>query len=101
MSCVVVADGGLDLVLLWLWYRPATTALIRPLAWEPPICHECSPKKPKAEKERIFSNNNTICMICIRPLISGSSVPKITSEKDLVALASYQKEFLIKWITPD
>ena len=27
---------GLDLKLLWLWCRPAATALIRPLAWEPP-----------------------------------------------------------------
>ena len=26
----------LDLALLWLWYRPAATAPIRPLAWEPP-----------------------------------------------------------------
>ena len=25
-----------DLVLLWLWCRTASTALIRPLAWEPP-----------------------------------------------------------------
>ena len=25
-----------DLALLWLWYRPAATALIQPLAWEPP-----------------------------------------------------------------
>ena len=25
-----------DLALPWLWYRPAATALIRPLAWEPP-----------------------------------------------------------------
>ena len=27
---------GLDPVLLWLWHRPAATALIRPLAWEAP-----------------------------------------------------------------
>ena len=27
---------GLDLVLWWLWCRPAATALIGPLAWEPP-----------------------------------------------------------------
>ena len=26
----------LDLVLLWLWCGPAATALIKPLAWEPP-----------------------------------------------------------------
>ena len=25
-----------DLALLWLWYRLAAVALIRPLAWEPP-----------------------------------------------------------------
>ena len=25
-----------DLVLLWLWCRPAATAPVRPLAWEPP-----------------------------------------------------------------
>ena len=27
---------GTDPALLWLWHRPAATALIRPLAWEPP-----------------------------------------------------------------
>ena len=27
---------GLDLVLLWLWLRPAAAALIQPLTWEPP-----------------------------------------------------------------
>ena len=25
-----------DPALLWLWCRPAATALIRPLAWKPP-----------------------------------------------------------------
>ena len=28
--------AGLGLALLWLWCRPAATAPIRPLAWEPP-----------------------------------------------------------------
>ena len=36
MSCGVGQRCGSDLVLLWLWHRPATTAPIRPLAWEPP-----------------------------------------------------------------
>ena len=35
-SCGVGHRYGLDLVLLWLWGRPATTALIPPLAWELP-----------------------------------------------------------------
>ena len=26
----------MDLGLLWLWCKPAVTALIQPLAWEPP-----------------------------------------------------------------
>ena len=29
-------EGVKDPVLLWLWCRPAATAPIRPLAWEPP-----------------------------------------------------------------
>ena len=38
--------------LLWLWCRPAAAAPIRPLAWEPPLCPGCSPKKQK--KKGIF-----------------------------------------------
>ena len=36
VSCGVDRRCGLDLALLWPWCRPAATALIRPLAWEPP-----------------------------------------------------------------
>ena len=36
MSCGVGHRLGLDPALLWLWCRPAATALMRPLAWEPP-----------------------------------------------------------------
>ena len=36
MSCGVGCRGGSDLVLLWLWCRPAAAALIQPLAWELP-----------------------------------------------------------------
>ena len=36
MSCGVGCRHGSDLTLLWLWYRLAATAPIRPLAWEPP-----------------------------------------------------------------
>ena len=34
MSCGVRHRHGLDLALLWLWYRPAATALIQSVAWE-------------------------------------------------------------------
>ena len=36
MSCGVGRICGSDPMLLWLWCRPAATALIGPLAWEPP-----------------------------------------------------------------
>ena len=36
MSCGVGGRCGSDPVLLWLWCRPAVTALIQPLAWELP-----------------------------------------------------------------
>ena len=36
MRCGVDRIHGSDLALLWLWHRPAATAPIRPLAWEPP-----------------------------------------------------------------
>ena len=41
---------GLDPVLLWLWRRPATTALIGPLAWEPPYAAEAALEKGKMTK---------------------------------------------------
>jgi len=34
MNCGVGCRCGSDLALLWLWCRPAATALIPPLAWE-------------------------------------------------------------------
>ena len=36
MSCGIGRRWVLDLALLWMWYRPATAALIGPLAWELP-----------------------------------------------------------------
>ena len=36
MSCGIGRRHGLGPTLLWLQHRPAATALIKPLAWEPP-----------------------------------------------------------------
>ena len=36
MSCGVGCRHGSDPTLLWLWCRLVATALIGPLAWEPP-----------------------------------------------------------------
>ena len=42
---------GLDPLLLWLWCRPASIPLIRPLAWELPYAVGIALKK-KSEKEK-------------------------------------------------
>ena len=43
-----------DLALLWLWCRHATTAPIRPLAWEPPYATGVALKRPKKKKNLFF-----------------------------------------------
>ena len=45
MSCNVGRRHRWDLALLCLWHRPAATALIQPLAWEPPCAMGGAPKR--------------------------------------------------------
>ena len=52
MSCVVGHTCGSDPMLLWLWRRPATTALIIPLAWEPPYAMGEALKRQKIRRRR-------------------------------------------------
>ena len=42
-----------DPELLWLRHRPAATAPIRPLAWEPPYATGAAQEKAKRQKKRI------------------------------------------------
>ena len=59
MSCGVGHRLGLDLVLLWLWCRPAATALIRPLAWEPPYAEGAGLGKAKKKEDKKQTNKQT------------------------------------------
>ena len=47
MSCGVGRRHALDLALLWLWCRPAATALIRLLDWESPYAKDAALEKTK------------------------------------------------------
>ena len=47
VSCGVGHRLSLCPALLWLWHRPAATAPIRPLAWEPPYAVDAAPEKEK------------------------------------------------------
>ena len=52
MSCGVGCRRGSDVALLWLWQRLAATALLRPLAWEPPYAVGEALKRAKDKKEK-------------------------------------------------
>ena len=67
MSCGVGHGCGSDPALLWLWCRLVATALIQPLAWEPPyatgVAQEIATtttkdkrqkKKKKKKKKKIY-----------------------------------------------
>ena len=43
---------GSDLMVLWLWCRPAAVAPIGPLAWEPPYAVGAALKKEKEEEKK-------------------------------------------------
>ena len=45
--------------MLWLWCRPAATALIRPLAWEPPYAAGAAVEKTKKKKKKKKKKNLT------------------------------------------
>jgi len=52
MSRGVGRRHGSDPALLWLWQRPAATAPIRPLAWEPPYAMGAALEKAKSQKNK-------------------------------------------------
>ena len=51
MSCGVGRRCGSDpaLLWLWLWHRPAATATVQPLAWEPPYAMRVALKRQKTK----------------------------------------------------
>ena len=51
MSHGVGHRHGSDCALLWLWYRPEATALIRPLAWDPPYASGVALKNKNKHKK--------------------------------------------------
>ena len=52
MNCGVDCSLGWDPALLWLWCRPAATALIQLITWEPPFAMGTTLKTKKKKKER-------------------------------------------------
>jgi len=55
VSCDTGCRCGLDPDLLRLWRRPVATALIRPLAWEPPYAVGVAQEMAKKKKDQIVT----------------------------------------------
>ena len=63
MSGGVGRRQSLDPELLWLWCRPAATAPVQPLAWEPPHAVGAAlemAKRPKKKKIRKESEKDSL-----------------------------------------
>ena len=58
MSSGIGRRHGSDPALLWLWHRPAATALIRPLTWELPYAASVFLKRQKDKKKKKNEDNN-------------------------------------------
>ena len=66
-------------MLLWLWCRPSATALIRPLAWEPPYATSGalkSKKKKKKKKEILSESPNSLIKTKIERTNAGEGMEK-------------------------
>ena len=65
MSCGTGFRRDLDPALLWVWRRLAATALIRPLAWEPPYAAGAALKRQKKAKKMHFQLIKKVVNKCI------------------------------------
>ena len=54
VTCGVGCRRGWDPTLLWLWRRLVATALIRPLAWEPPCASGAAQEMAKRQKKKNY-----------------------------------------------
>ena len=57
----------MDPELLWVWGRPASTAGIRPLAWEPPYA---SGAALKGQKEKRVACSSRVLSFCYKYITS-------------------------------
>ena len=67
MSYGVGRRHNLDPELLWLWRRPAATASIQPLAWEPPYAVGAALKRQNKQTNKTFRLVHQIS----KPLVFG------------------------------
>ena len=96
MSCGVGRRCRSDLALLWLWHRLAATALVRPLAWEPPNATGAAQRNSKKTKEKKIHKTHSrgkrpvsfrwvIWVIGLSPMGGGTLVGRIVHSESIIA----------------
>ena len=76
MSCGVDHRRSSDPKLLRLWRRLVATALIRPLAWEPPYAEGSGPRKDKKTKQSRKTNKkpqDDLTLLTLLPVSRGGT----------------------------
>ena len=86
MSCGVGHKHGSDLMLLWLWCRPAAVAPTRPLAWESPYAVGMAPQK-KQIKNKNFKKLLLLLFVFLGPYLWHMEVPRLGVKCKLQLLA--------------
>ena len=94
MSCGVGLSCGLDLALLWLWHRPATTAPIRPLAWEPPYAAGAAQKKNQKTREKKKRNKQADFNILELPVLDFLMYHKVKQCTHLVISIKINRQMM-------
>ena len=89
MSCGEVHRCSSDLALLWLWYRQVATALIGPLAWEPPYAMVAAVKRQK-KKENTGEGEEGI-------LTAGWSRPRVLSRMLRASFSRWAASLYLFW----
>jgi len=94
VRCGVGCRCGSDPALLWLWCRPVATALIRPLACEPPyavgaVLEKAKRQKRKENSELTSSHRHTKTATAYRAMILNSDLK--TRRKDFLQLQIYRR----------
>ena len=81
MSYGVGHKCGSNPVLLWLWYKPAAVALMRPLAWESPYAAGAALKSKKRKKKKKKKKNqqwSSLVAQQVKDLVFVTAVVQVT-----------------------
>ena len=108
MGCGVVRRHGSDLVLLWLWCRPAAVVLIQPRAWKLLYPRPAAPLKKKKKKKKrwkrgignIFKRENKWMSPTWGHFLSANKMVKVLLDSSLSLHDTFLVGRLFSWISP-